>query len=171
MFTGPQLHLILNHLPIVGFVLMTPLLILAIFSQRSEYKRLALLGATAVGLLALPAFWTGEPAEEGIEDMPGVSEPLIEAHEEAAEVALTLALVTAGIAAAAWIATRRGDKLLTLAMPLVTVAALATTGTMAWVGHEGGKIRHPEIAGKTSVTPAQGETGEGREAGEDQDDD
>jgi formate hydrogenlyase subunit 3/multisubunit Na+/H+ antiporter MnhD subunit len=137
----------LNHLPIVGFVLMVPVLVLAIVLRRADYKRAALLGVAAVGILTLPAFWTGEPAEEGIEHLPGVSESLIEAHEEAAELALILALVTAGIAAASWIATRKSDELLKFAMPVVTIAALGTTGVMAWVGHEGGKIRHPEING------------------------
>lgn len=151
MFTGPQMHLMLNHLPVVGFVLMLPVLVLTWVFGKADFRRAGMLGVVVVGLLALPAYLTGEPAEEGIEHLAGVSESTIEVHEEAAEVALVLALVTAGLAAAAWVATRRSDRLLGVAMPVVTLAALATTGVMAWVGHEGGKIRHPEIGDATSA--------------------
>jgi hypothetical protein len=152
MFTGPQLHLMLNHVPIIGFFLMLPVLFLTLLSKRVDYKRIALLGVSVIGLLALPAFFTGEPAEEGVEHMPGISENLIKAHEEAAELALILALVTAGLATVSWIATRKNSTLLTWAMPVVTIAALGTSETMAWVGHEGGKIRHPEINGTTNTS-------------------
>ena len=73
MFNGAQLHLIVNHLPIIGFVLFIPVILLAAFTRRSDYKRLALLAATFIGLLALPAFWTGEPAEDTLERQAGVS--------------------------------------------------------------------------------------------------
>jgi hypothetical protein len=168
MFTGPQLHLMLNHVPIVGFFLMLPVLILTLLTKRVDYKRTALLGVSVIGLLALPAFYTGEPAEEGIEHMPGVSERLIEDHEEAAELALILALVTAGLATMSWIATGKNSTLLKWAMPLVTFAALGTSGTMAWVGHEGGKIRHPEINGTTNTSSIDAQK---NGASEDDDDD
>ncbi len=170
MFTGPQLHLMLNHVPIVGFFLMLPVLILTFFTKRVDYKRFALLGVIVIGLLALPAFFTGEPAEEGVEQMPGISENLIKAHEEAAELALILALVTAGLATVGWIATRKNSTLLTWAMPVVTIGALGTSGTMAWVGHEGGKIRHPEIIGTTHTSSIE-TTKDGAEESIDDDDD
>ena len=166
MFTGPQLHLMLNHLPIVGFFLMLPVLMFALWTQKVDYKRVALLGVSVMGLLSLPAFFTGEPAEEGIEHLAGVSESLIEDHEEAAELALILALVTAGLASASWIASRKNSSLLKWAMPVVTVAALGTSGVMAWVGHEGGKIRHPEISG-TQKTTAIDATQEDQESEDD----
>ena len=166
MFTGPQLHLMLNHLPIVGFFLMLPVLMFALWTQKVDYKRVALLRVSVMGLLSLPAFFTGEPAEEGIEHLAGVSESLIEDHEEAAELALILALVTAGLASASWIASRKNSSLLKWAMPVVTVAALGTSGVMAWVGHEGGKIRHPEISG-TQKTTAIDATQEDQESEDD----
>jgi hypothetical protein len=41
-----------------------------------------------VALLALPAYFTGEPAEEAVERAVGVTEQVIDAHEAAALVSL-----------------------------------------------------------------------------------
>lgn len=146
MFNGAQLHLIVNHLPIIGFVLFVPVILMASFTKRSDYKRLALLAATFLGLLALPAFWTGEPAEDTLEGQAGISEKLIEEHEEAAELALVAALGTSGLAALGWLLSRRKESWLAPATSGTALAVILTTGLMAWVGHEGGKIRHPEIS-------------------------
>jgi hypothetical protein len=146
MINGAQLHLIVNHLPIIGFVLFVPVILLACLTKRSDYKRLALLAATVLGLLALPAFWTGEPAEDTLEGQAGVSEDLIEQHEESAELALVAALATSGLAALGWLVSRKKEAWLVPATTGTAVAVILTTGLMAWVGHEGGKIRHPEIS-------------------------
>jgi hypothetical protein len=155
MFNGAQLHLILNHLPIVGFVLFVPVILLACFSRRSDYKRMALLAATLLGLLVLPAFWTGEPAEDTLEQQPGVSENLIEQHEESAELALVAALATSGLAALGWFVSRKKEAWLAPATSGTALAVILTSGLMAWVGHEGGKIRHPEISNGTSDVSTQ----------------
>ncbi len=39
-------------------------------------------------LFIIPVYLTGEPAEDGIVGLPGVSKALIEQHAEAAELAL-----------------------------------------------------------------------------------
>jgi ABC-type branched-subunit amino acid transport system permease subunit len=97
-------------------------------------------------LLALPAFWTGEPAEDTLERQAAVSENLIEQHEESAELALVAALATSGLAALGWFVTRRKEAWLAPVTKGTAVAVILTSGLMAWVGHEGGKIRHPEIS-------------------------
>jgi hypothetical protein len=38
-------------------------------------------GFVLTALLALPVYFTGEPAEKVVERLPGVTEPLIEEHE------------------------------------------------------------------------------------------
>jgi hypothetical protein len=146
MFNGAQLHLIVNHLPIIGFVLFVPVIVMACITHRADYKRMALLAATCLGLLVLPAFWTGEPAEDVLERQAGVSETLIEQHEESAELALVAALATSGLAALGWLVSRRKETWLVPATSGTALAVILTSGLMAWVGHEGGKIRHPEIS-------------------------
>lgn len=149
---GAQLHLALNHLPVVGFILILPLVIIVSIFRKQEYRKLALVGTLLVGLLALPAFLTGEPAEDVIEDYPGITEAKIESHEESAEIALIAALVTASLAAVGLLPQRRLARLDKFILPLVTVSVLTTTVLMVWVGHEGGKIRHPEIEASGQVS-------------------
>ena len=144
-FNGPQIHLMLNHLPVVGFILLTPVLALTAWRGDDRLKRLALLGTIAISLLVLPAFWTGEPAEDGIEHLPGVSKHLIHEHEEAAEKALTLGLITGGIALVGYILSRKKNTALKIAINSALVGSIVTSLAMAKTAHEGGKIRHPEI--------------------------
>ena len=141
-----HVHLMVNHLPIFGSILSLPLLGLAIWRRR---ELSILFGATALLTLAAVgagvALRSGGAAEEVVEDLPGVSETLIEAHEERAETATALAVVTAlgAIGASAW-AWRRGS-VPALGLAGVTAAAVITSGAMAWTGLAGGQIRHTEI--------------------------
>lgn len=143
---GPQLHLILNHLPIVGFVFLTPILVLVLLRGDDRLRKLCLMGTVAVALLATPAFLTGEEAEEGVEHLAGISGQQIHAHEESAELALTLALVTGGVALAGLIVGRSKSSYLRVATSAALLGTVVTTAAMAIAGHEGGKIRHPEIS-------------------------
>ena len=154
MISGPQAHLMLNHLPIAAFVFLSPILTYVYLSKRLELQRLALIGLALASLLSLPAFWTGEPAEEGIEHRSGVSESLIEAHEEAAELALWFVLITGAGAAGVWIVGRKSDKILQRSLPLILLLSWVSTVLLARAGHEGGKIRHPEIAESLEIDPA-----------------
>jgi delta-aminolevulinic acid dehydratase/porphobilinogen synthase len=99
----------------------------------------------AISLLVLPAFWSGEPAEDGIEHLPGVSKHLIHEHEEAAEKALTLGLITGAIGLIGLVASRKKDSVLKIAVNSALVGSIITSIAMAKTAHEGGKIRHPEI--------------------------
>jgi uncharacterized membrane protein len=148
---GPQLHLMLNHMPVVGFILLTPILLLVALRGDARLQKLALMGAFAVSLLALPAYWTGEPAEDGIEHLPGVSKHLIHEHEEAAEKALVLSILTGVLALGGLFSGRGSESKLKVAVNIVLAASVLTSLAMAKAGHEGGKIRHPEI---TTADPA-----------------
>ncbi len=156
IFNGPQMHLMLNHLPIVGFIFLVPILLLVIWRGDDRIRRLALLGTFVVALLAIPAYLTGEPAEEGVEHLPGVTESAIHEHEEAAEASLVVALITGGLALAGYILGRRQPSRLRIATKIVFVGTLFASTSMAKVGHDGGKIRHPEITGSTHSDGGEG---------------
>ena len=83
---GAHWHLVLNHLPIImpmaGFIL----LILSFFVKHQEYARAAYFLFIVGALATIPAFLTGEGAEETIEGIAGIDENFIHRHEEAAEL-------------------------------------------------------------------------------------
>ncbi len=153
MINGAQFHLLVNHLPVVGFIGATLTLIVAIVVTSTAIKKFVLGITVIAGLSALPAFWTGEPAEEVIEHLPGTDKALIHEHEEAAEFATILAVITGISAAGAFFLQSRKPESLTKTLPGVLILSLATAAAMAKTAHEGGKIRHSEIRGTQTAQP------------------
>lgn len=144
---GAHLHLLINHLPIIGSFLALPLVALALWRNRD----LSLLGAAVLvlGLGALGGFGasaTGEGAEEVVEEMPAVSESAIHVHEERAELAQVISGLTAalGIGLLVW-RVRKAESVPRVALAGLLGASLASAAAMAAVGASGGIIHHPEI--------------------------
>jgi hypothetical protein len=95
----------------------------------------------------LPVFFTGEAAEETAEGLPGVSESVIESHEDAAKVAIwgMVLLGVASIGTLTYAAKKRA-----LPMPLVGLVAVLAVTSMGLIGRTaylGGQIRHTELHG------------------------
>ncbi len=154
VFNGAQFHMFVNHLPVVGFIGVVLGLLVSLKVKSLDIRRFVLLATVLVGLTALPSLWTGEPAEEVIEDLPGVSKRLIHEHEELAEKATVLAVITSGVAALAFVLQRRRPETMNKSIPAVLLFSLVTSGLMGWSAHEGGKIRHPEINPDAAPSPA-----------------
>ena len=143
--TMVQLHLALNHFPIVGLILSAALLIYGLLRGRREARNIALVGIAVSGLLVLPVRLVGHEAAEVVEHLPGFSETLVERHEEAADLAGTLTVVT-GIAALLVLGLQRWAQGLVRSGTLVLlVMVMASTAGIGWAGHLGGLIRHPEL--------------------------
>ncbi len=145
LFNGAQFHMLVNHLPVIGFLGIILSLVVAIRTQSLDIKRFVLFATVLVGVSALAPYWTGEPAEEVIEHLPGVSKDLIHEHEELAETATVFSLITAAAAGVALILQRRRPETLRKSVPAVFTLSLVSAGFMGAAAHEGGKIRHPEI--------------------------
>jgi hypothetical protein len=144
--TIPHLHLLLNHFPVLGAVIGLGLLLLSLVRKSEALERAGLELWFLVSLLAIPAYLSGNAAEQAIAERPDVSMAFITAHEDAAVWALALMQITGVLAwLVLWQDRRRGTRARgTLAAVLffsvLTVAAMARTATL------GGEIRHPEIA-------------------------
>lgn len=169
-----HVHLLVNHLPIIGSMLTVPLLLLALATAR---ERGALRAAVLVAVLTAAggglALWSGEPAEEVVEDTAGVDEGAIHEHEERAEAAAALAGLTAVLGIAALALSERKKAVHLPVTGLALVGALVSAGAMAWTGAAGGPIRHSEIRGDVvsgGAAPSRLEAAE-RGGGRDMDDD
>jgi uncharacterized membrane protein len=152
-----HIHLILNHLPVVGTIFGVLLLMLALLRKSEELKRVSLGVFVFTALLALPVYFTGEPAEEVVEHLPGVVKSLIEEHENAALLALLMAGATGVVALAGLIVFRRAKRLPGWIVGGALVLSLATSGLMGWTANRGGRIRHTEIRTDFKA-PAETET-------------
>ena len=142
-----HLHLALTHVPVIGIVLGLLLLAFATYTQKMEVVRVSLGVFVLTGLVALLVYFTGEAAEEIIESTRTVSEALIESHEEAGFIAM---LCAAGLGILALVGLLVSKKDVPRWVPVVMlVAALLTSGVMAWTANLGGQISHPEIRAAT----------------------
>lgn len=149
----PHLHLMINHLPILGSVFALLLVLWGMARGSREVRRLALWVALVAGLSVYPAYFTGDEAHEQVEDFPGFDHDTTHEHEEAAELALVVMLVTAGAAGAALFlgrGTRTEPGWARGAVLLGLVASVATVARAGWVG---GEIRHEEIRGPLTSAP------------------
>ena len=168
--TDAHLHLLVNHLPIVGAALSTLLwgLALATGGERGA-RRAAALAAVFTGAGAAAAQLTGEPAEEAVERLPWADEALMHEHEERAEAATVVAVISGVLGLAAWAVAEKKDKGHIALTGAALVGAIGTAGLMGWTGQAGGQIRHDEIR-DGAPAGAMGAAGAG-EAGEEEDDD
>ena len=145
MINGAQVHLLTNHIPILGIPFVLALLLYGLWRKSADLQRFGMIGLVATGLLAIPAFLSGEEAEEIVEDRAQISETLIENHEEAAEVAFWFLEGIAAAALAGLVLFRSPKQLPRWFTQGVVVSLIASGVLMARVGHLGGLISHPEI--------------------------
>jgi hypothetical protein len=78
-----HLHFMMNHIPVLGSAFRLALLLFSVFRKSEELKKTAVGVFVIVALLAVPAYLTGEPAEDIVKPLAGVAEVAIEQHEEA----------------------------------------------------------------------------------------
>lgn len=167
-----HLHLMFNHLPIVGVPLVLALLMWGLLRRSRDVMRTALGAAVIVAAVTYPVFLTGEPAEEQVEHARWMDERLVHEHEERAEAALIALLVTGGLAVfALWLS--RGDRPVSTGLAGISAAGLAlSAGLLGWAALAGGVIRHDELrASAATMAPSPGEAGATDSSGAPHDDD
>ena len=143
----PHLHLLLNHIPIIGTIVGFGLFMVSLVGKNEDLRRACLIIFSAMALLAIPTFFSGTGAAGAIKTLPGVSEALIERHQGAAMLALLFMEITGALSliglwksqGPAYPARWNWNTSAVLLFSIVTV------GLMARVGNTGGEIRHPEI--------------------------
>src|SRR5262249_33312557 len=90
-----HLHLLLNHIPTVGFGIGFALFVSAHVGKSSDVKRAALAIFFMTAALAIPAYVSGSDAQAAVADTPGVSRASIDAHETSALIAFAFMQATA----------------------------------------------------------------------------
>ena len=150
-----HLHLMLNHIPILGTVAAALVLGWGLLRRSTEITRLGLVAAVLAALLSIPVYLTGEPAEHQLRELDRtVDRHLIHDHEERAETGFIAVLVTGAAALVAlWLARDPGAG---RALPCLVCAGLIVSfGLFAVAAVSGGQIRHPELRPEPAGTPAQ----------------
>lgn len=162
--TPAHIHLILNHVPILGTYFGIALLVLGLARRSDEISRVALGVFVVAALFTIPVYLTGQPAEHAIEGAPGLSEAVISPHENAAKIALIISEILGALALGGLLAFRRRTLLprwvarTSLALSLVAGAWLGYTGLL------GGQVRHTEVRPDFAGFEAARKPGQGAKA-------
>lgn len=147
-----HVHLMLNHVPLFGAAAVSILFGVALVRRQQGVARAGLVLALLTALVTIVVYLTGEPAEELVENLPGISETVMETHEE---IALVATLAVGGFALVALyglLAFRHGVSMgFTRALLVLSLVPLAT---MAYTAYLGGQIRHSEIRPAAVEAPA-----------------
>ena len=137
--TPAHLHLLLNHVPTIGFGIGIGLFVASLLGKSEDLKRASFVVFFVIALLAIPAYLTGNAADFVLRDQPDVSQEVIAAHQDAAMLALVPMEITGLVA---WFALWRFRRWHLVALLVLSVL---TIGLMARAGNLGGEVRHPEI--------------------------
>lgn len=142
--SGVHLHLLVNHVPILGALFALALLAASFVWAPDVLRRTALVVLVGVGLAGAAANFTGEPAEDAIRGFPGVRRAVIHDHEEMGEASF-YAAAALGVVALGTLLRWRRVPVPRPATLVVLVGTVAVSGTMAYTGLLGGQVRHTEV--------------------------
>jgi uncharacterized membrane protein len=145
IMNATHFHLLLNHFPIIGTLIGTIILGYGFIAKEIKIKILSAYVIAAMALIAVPVYLTGEPAEETVEGISGISETSIELHEEAAEFAIVIMSITGFLALIGIIASIIKPTLTHKVFYVLLILSIFSFAAMARVGYLGGKIRHTEL--------------------------
>lgn len=176
------LHIVTNHIPIIGLPFALLLLLFGIWRKNDELKAFAFLAFAVLGAATLGVYLLGKGGEDFVEEIAGISHDAIEDHEEMGLVSLIAVAVTSLVAlfglvfygGLSLLRRRKTDKLLngdvdSAALPffpnLLTLTvlglALISAGILGYTGKLGGKIRHTEFYGGAAAAEEE-ESGRNR---------
>jgi hypothetical protein len=145
-----HIHLALNHIPVIGIPVALAFLVYALYVKNQSSQRFALLVLVGLSTMVLPVYFTGEPAEEIVEHLPGVAESFIEAHEDAAKFSLILTLMTGAASFIALWFQKNPKKSRVLNFGVMSVASLAVL-SLLYTANLGGKVRHTELRSGSAI--------------------
>jgi hypothetical protein len=150
-----HLHILLNHAPVIGMVIAVCLLVWGLWQRSDDVLRASLIMISVLALVSIAVYFTGEPAEHVIEDLPDIVESTIEEHEDAALWAV-IELVVVGLVSLGGLIRFRGRAIPTRFATIILLLSVLSAAIFARTAYLGGHIRHTEIReGTTAIV--QGE--------------
>lgn len=158
-----HLHMVINHFPIIGLIIGFLILFVGLIIRSSISKRIGLITLLGSIVFVFPSFKTGEGAEEMVENLRGVTESLIERHEEIAEQFMIFAWILIPLILISLYADwkqKNFNKYLHIAITIVSFFAIIVAKQ---VGTSGGEIRHTEIRNEQTSINHNNQTGSEKE--------
>jgi uncharacterized membrane protein len=140
-----QLHLLFTHLPIVGLGFAILINIYALVKRNEELHKLSLWTYVILGVFALIAYLTGDDAGKLLVTYPGITQDVIEPHENLALLFFISLMITSGLAIISLYFTMKRKDLIKRFSIILLVLSLLISILAIKTGSTGGAIRHIEI--------------------------
>ena len=145
-----HVHLLLNHVPTIGFGFGIGLLVASLVRDSADLRRAGYVVFFVVALVAIPTYLSGNAADFVLRTQRELRQDVVTAHQNAAMLAL-IPMEIVGLVS--WLAlwqSRRWHQPAVLALSIVTFVLMARAANI------GGQIRHPEIvaAGAAASAPS-----------------
>lgn len=140
-----HIHLLINHFPTIGTIIALGLFLAALVSNSADLKRASLVMFFIISLITIPTYMSGNAAEEMLRGRAGVSFAAIEAHRNAAQLAVVFMELTGVVSWFGLWKFRRQSNFGSGILPAVLLLSVITLGVVGYAANIGGGIRHPEI--------------------------
>ncbi len=140
-----HVHLVVNHFPIMGTIFGLGILIAGIVLQNKSVQNTAYVLFVIAAVFGFFSMYTGEGAEEMVEDFPEIGKAIIHRHEEMAEklaIVLYALAITSLFGFYSNLKNKPRAKLVSyiaIGIALIAVFFAQQTATT------GGEVRHTEI--------------------------
>jgi len=152
MINWAHVHLMINHIPVIGIPGAVLLLIYSVIRKSEEVRVISFSLFVLIALMTVSVYLTGEAAEKVVKNLPGVTEAYIGRHEEMAEYSVVFTVLLGLAATVGLIIRYRTGSIPRFALMLVLLVAIIVSVVLGITANLGGQIRHTEIRDKTSVT-------------------
>lgn len=138
-------HLVLSHIPAIGMAIAMLINIWALFKNSTDLKRATLFIYLLSALVIIPVYFTGEGAGEIVRTIPGITETLIEPHEETALFFFIGLGIIGALSIIGLFFSKKFKARLHFIVVISLLLALSSSYFAINTAFSGGKIRHSEI--------------------------
>lgn len=133
-----HIHLLLNHFPIVGYLIIFFIFLHGIYKKKEEFNFVSLIFLIILSIITIVVYFSGHKAEEILENQ--LNKEYIEIHEEFALWTFILSIVLL-LSSIVSIITKK-FRIFVLIILIFTIISSSITGFY------GGQIKHDEIRKK-----------------------
>jgi len=144
-----QLHLALNHVPVVGGPFLLLLLAWGLFRSSAEILRLAHAWILLFAVISIGLKFTGDFAADSDKERLAPLRVWVERHEQSADQATTGLFLMGLSSAVGLVAGRRRENPPTWSTGITLGIGLLTSVLVGRAAHFGGQIGHPELRRET----------------------
>ena len=142
---GAQVHLLLNHWPVLLPMVSSFVTAIGLLSGLRQTRNVGLSILVCAALLAVPSYFSGEPAQNVVQNYPLITVASIEKHEEVALYSFCALAVVGALAGLLLLQDRRFRGVSDSTVWALVVLEVLVSMLMAQTAHLGGLIRHEEL--------------------------